>query len=87
MSFNQDDSVFAGMPQAQLQAALSAAQTALIALQSGQLATTVSYANGTGNRAVTYTRTNMGSLVQLIGELKACLGLASHARRGLRVGF
>ncbi|MDE2469238.1 MAG: hypothetical protein KGL35_10975 [Bradyrhizobium sp.] len=87
MSFNQDKSVFAGMPPAQLQAALTAAQTALIALQTGQLVVTVSYANGSGNRSATYSRTNMGSLVQMIGELKACLGLASRARRGLRFGF
>jgi hypothetical protein len=87
MTFNQNDSVFAGMSQPALQAALSSAQTALIALQSGAQVATVTYSMGEGNRSVTYRRSNPGALVQLINELKACLGMATHARRGFRVSF
>jgi gpW len=87
VSFDQNASVFAGMSQEQLRAALGKAQNALIELQTGKQVVTVSYAEGEGNRSVHFSNTNPGALVQLINELKACLGLARTARRGLRVSF
>lgn len=87
MAFNQTASIFAGMSQPALQAALNSAQAAYIALASGAQVTTVTYSQGEGNRSVTYRRTNQGALVQLIGELKACLGITPYSRRGFRVAF
>jgi hypothetical protein len=87
MAFDQNHSVFAGMSQPALQAALAQAQTALIALQSGQQVANISYGEGGGMKHVTYRVPEMGSLVQLIGELKACLGLSDRARRGMRISF
>jgi len=87
VTFNQADSVFAGMSQPQLQHALNEAQRALIKLQIGERAVTVTYSQGEGTRHVQYKSTNPGALVQLINELKACLGLAPVARRGFRVSF
>lgn len=87
MSFNANRSVFAGMSSAVLQAALNSAQTALIALQSGQQVVTVSYGEGVGNKSVTYKAPDMGGLVQLINELQAQLGLRRRARAGIGISF
>lgn len=87
MSFALDRSVFAGMTPAALQAALNSAQTALVALQSGQQAVTVSYGEAGAQRHVQYKAPEIGGLVQLINELQACLGLRERARRGFGVAF
>ncbi len=75
-----------GVPQATLQQWLGQAQTAYQALVTGTLATTVSYAQGTGNRAVTYTRTNQGMLAAHIRQLQTALGIV-RPRRAARVRF
>lgn len=85
--FQQDRSVFAGMSQTALQGALNSAQSALIALQTGTQAVTVSYGEGNGTKHVQYRVPDIGGLVQLIGELQACLGLRRHARRSFGVSF
>lgn len=87
MQFEQSASVFAGMTQPVLQAALASAQAALIAMQTGAQVVTVSYGEGNGTKHVQFRATNSGALVALIGELKACLGLADRARRGIRFSF
>lgn len=87
MTFDPNYSVFAGMSPTALQAALNSAQTALIALQSGAQAVTVSYGEGDGSKRVEYKAPNAGGLVQLINELQAQLGLRRHARRGFGVSF
>jgi len=87
MAFQVDKSVFAGMSQQALQTALGNAQSALIALQTGQQVVTVSYGEGTGTKHVEYRAPQIAGLVQLIDELKACLGMARHARRGLGISF
>jgi hypothetical protein len=76
---------FTGMAVPALQAALAAAQTALIALESGQMVATVSYAQGEGNRSVTYTRADSGRLRQLIADLQAALGM--RPRRAIGISF
>ncbi len=76
---------FAGMAAPALQASLAQAQAALIALETGQMVATVSYAQGEGNRSVTYTRADSGRLRELIKDLQAALGLRS--RRAIRVSF
>lgn len=86
-SFNPNLSVFAGMSPTALQAALNSAQTALIALQSGNQVMTVSYGEGNGMKRVEYRATDTGALVQLITELQAQLGLRRHARRAFGLSF
>ncbi|WP_428485966.1 gpW family head-tail joining protein [Rhodopila sp.] len=76
---------FAGLSVLALQAALMQAQQALINLETGALVATVSYAQGEGNRSVTYSRADSGRLRQLIAELQAALGL--RARRAIGVRF
>lgn len=87
MRFNPNTSIFAGMSVPQLQAALSAAQNALIALQSGAQAVDVSYAQGDGNRRVTYRAPEIGGLTQLIKALQAQLGVLRAPRRGITPVF
>lgn len=87
MSFNPNLSVFAGMSPMVLQNALNSAQAALIALQSGQQAVTISYGEGNGTKHVEYKAPEIGGLVQLIRELQAQLGLRRHSRRGFGVAF
>jgi hypothetical protein len=87
MAFALDRSVFAGMAPTALQAALSSAQTALVNLQTGAQAVSLTYGEGNGTKHVTFQRTEIGGLVALIGELQACLGIARHARRGFRLSF
>jgi hypothetical protein len=75
------------MSQLALQAALASAQAAMIALQTGGQVATVSYAQGDGQKSVTYRAGNLGGLTQMINELQACLGLRRHARRSFPVSF
>jgi hypothetical protein len=87
VKFQQSESVFAGMTVPTLQTALANAQAALIALQLGQQVVTLSYGEGNGTKHTQFKATNPGALVQLINELKACLGMSDRARRGLRISF
>lgn len=77
--------VFTGMAPAALQEALNSAQLALITLESGQMVATVSYAQGEGNRSVTYTRADSFRLRKLIEDLQAALGMRS--RNAIGVSF
>lgn len=82
--FNPSFSIFAGLSTAQLQAALAAAQQAYLDLSTGNKPVTVAYTQGDGSKSVTYTRAEIGSLVMLIRELQAQLGLLHHPRKPLR---
>lgn len=79
--------ILTGMTTQQLQDALSAAQTAYIALAGGSRIETVAYQQGEGRKQVTYTRANMGALSNLIAELQYMLGITRRARRPLRFIF
>lgn len=85
--FNIANSVFNGMTQAQLQAALAAAQQAYLDLSTGSKGVTFSYAQGEGSRSVTYTQTSVEKLSALILELQAALGLRRRARRPISLIF
>ncbi len=85
--YNPATSIFAGMDTATLQAALAAAQQAYIALASGTKGESFSYTQGDGSKSVTYTRANLGSLVALIEQLQAQLGIVRRARRPIRPFF
>lgn len=87
MCFDPNTSVFDGLDTQTLQAALASAQTALIALNSGQQAVTVEVTGGGQHRSVTYQRANEAALVNLIRQLQAQLGIISSPRRGARIRF
>ncbi|WP_395391474.1 gpW family head-tail joining protein [Novosphingobium sp. BL-8A] len=73
-------SVFAGMPREQLQAALTAAQQALIELQTGKAFASVSYSQGDGAKAVTRRVTTVAECTALIAQLQAALGMRQRRR-------
>jgi len=77
--YNPDTSILAGMTPAQLKAALAQAQAALLQLQTGAKIQTVSYAQGDGNRSVTYTQASISGLTALIMQLQRQLN--PHIRR------
>lgn len=77
--------VLQGVAPATLQLWLGQAQQALQSLITGQQAVTISYANGSGNRAVTYNRTNSADLRAWIEDLQAALG--HRSRRPIGVIF
>lgn len=77
-------SVFSGMSRDALQAALSQAQAAYIALSTGTKGESFSYTQGDGAKSVTYTRANLGQLTALIGQLQQALGLTCRPRRSIR---
>lgn len=64
-----------GMSQAQLQAALTNAQTAYTQLMSGARAVTLSYSQGDGSKSVSYDRVDMAQLRFFIQELQQALGV------------
>lgn len=77
-------SVFDGMTQVQLRAALASAQAALIDLQTGKAYSTLSYAQGDGSKSVSKRVTNVGELTALIAQLQRALGIGGRRRR---IGF
>lgn len=85
--YNPNTSLFAGMSQDQLQTYLASCQQAYIELQSGAKIASVSYAQGDGSRAVTYTQANATGLAALIKQLQQQLGMPGVRRKALRPVF
>lgn len=83
MATNDISSPYYGMSDAQLQAALSSAQAALIDLRAGKRLVSVSYAQGGGARSATFQPTDMANLRMLILELQQALnpGVRINRRR------
>lgn len=79
--------LLAGMSRAQLQAALSSAQQALIELQMGKKGVAFSYTQGDGTRSVTYQPTSVADVNALIMQLQAALGIRSGRRRAVRFRY
>ena len=77
--------LFAGMTTQQLQAALTNAQQAYIALIGGSKGESFSYTQGDGGKTVTFTRANVGNLTMLIKQLQAALGIIPRVRRPIRL--
>ncbi|MBW4089908.1 MAG: phage head-tail adapter protein [Proteobacteria bacterium] len=75
-----------GVPQATLQQWLTQAQGAYQALMTGAMAQTVTYANGSGNRSVTYSKAQGSALYAHIRQLQTALG-NTRPRRAARVQF
>lgn len=74
-----------GMTEPQLQAALTAARTAYLALMSGQQGVQFSYDQGAGAKSVTYNQTSVQQLTFLIRQLQQALGISGVARRPRRM--
>ena len=85
--YNPTTSILAGRPTAQLQADLAAAQQALIDLTTGAKGVSFSYTQGDGAKSVTYTPANLPSLVALIKQLQAQLGIVTRPRRPVRFWY
>lgn len=74
-----------GMTDAQLQAALVAAQQAYIDLRTGDKAVTVAYAQGDGSRSVTFQTTNIAAIRMFIGDLQAALNPGANVFKRRRM--
>ncbi|MCP1376035.1 gpW family protein [Dyella lutea] len=85
--YNPATSLLAGMPTAQLQQALAAAQQAYIDLSTGAKGESYSYTQGDGSKSVTYTRANLPALQNLIQTLQAQLGIVCRPRQPVRPVF
>ncbi len=85
--YNPTTSILAGRPTAQLQADLAAAQQAYIDLTTGAKGVSFSYTQGDGAKSVTYTPANLPSLVALIKQLQAQLGIVTRPRRPVRFWY
>ena len=70
-----------GVPSATLQIWLCQAQQALQNLQTGQQVAVVSYAQGEGNRSVSYRRTDIGQLTAWIQQLQMAINPGSRLFR------
>jgi hypothetical protein len=79
-------SLFDGMTQQQLTAALISAQTALVELQTGGRAVTMSYAQGDGSKSITRKMGTVAECAALIRQLQIALGIA-RPRRAARFVF
>lgn len=87
MYFNPNRSLLAGVQTSALQKALDNAQQAYIDLSTGAKGESYSYTQGDGSKAVTYTKTDLPALANLILSLKALLGKTPRPRRAMRVSF
>lgn len=81
------NTMFTGMTQPQLLAALQSAQTAYIALLTGQQGVSFAYTQGDGAKSVTYKAADAGALAALIRELQQAAGVVCRARRPVSFVF
>jgi hypothetical protein len=82
--YNPNTSIFAGMTTEQLQAALASAQAAYIALSTGQQGVDFSYNQAGGAKHVRYKETDLPTVINLIQQLQAQLGIVQTPRRAMR---
>jgi hypothetical protein len=85
--FDPSTSILAGMDTATLQAQLAALQTVYIQLAAGKTVASAAYAQGDGNRAVTYRNTDTALVQSMIRQIQAQLGLIDQPRRSAGVSF
>jgi gpW len=81
MATSDINSELYGMTDAQLQAALTKAQAALVALRTGTKVVSISYAQGEGSRSTTFDKTDLANLRMFIAELLAALNPGVRMRR------
>ena len=77
-------SILEGVSVTVLQQQLAALQQAYIDLSLGGKVETVAYAQGDGNKAVTYTRANISNLTQAIITVQTAIDCATGVRRNRR---
>jgi hypothetical protein len=89
MATSDINSSLYGMTDAQLQAALTAAQQALIQLRTGSKVVSLSYAQGEGSRSATFAQTDLANLRMFITDLQQALnpGVQLRRRRPMRAYF
>jgi hypothetical protein len=87
MSYSQTSIALTGVPPATIQTWLGQAQQALQNLMTGQSVVTVSYAQGEGNRSVTYRRAEINTLRAWIMELQQAAGTPCARRRPIYPRF
>jgi hypothetical protein len=75
------------MDTAVLQARLAALQAVYLDLMAGKSVASASYAQGDGNRSVTYRSTDIATLTAAIRQVQAQLGLVEQPRRSAGVSF
>lgn len=84
-------SILDGVDIAVLQSRLAALQQAYLDLSSGGKLEVVSYAQGDGNKSVTYSRTNIGALTQAIitvqTQIDSLNGVKKNRRAAIRPFF
>lgn len=85
--FDPSTSILAGMDTGALQVQLAKLQQAYIDLSSGAKGESYSYTQANGAKSVTYTKANLGDLIQAIRLLQAQLGIVTTPRRSLGVRF
>lgn len=74
-------SLFDGLSEPQLRAALTSAQLALIQLQTGNAIASVAYTQGDGSKSVSRRVTTVAECTALIMQLKRALNLPGGRRR------
>lgn len=87
LMYNPAASPLGGMSTPQLQAALTAAQTAYVEMQTGARGVSFAYTQGDGAKSVTMAPTSIGQLVAFIQSLQLQLGYICRARRPVRFNF
>ena len=80
-------SITDGMNVVDMQAKLAALQSAYFDLASGAKVVSASYAQGDGNKSVTYTQTDTAQIQKSILILQKALGIITHYPRARRVLF
>jgi hypothetical protein len=83
MTFDPRTSDLAGIPEATLRKWLLDAQTALHDLSIGGKPQSVSYGQGDGSKAITFTPATIGVLNAHIAALKAQLGIHGRSRHAI----
>lgn len=85
--FDPTTSILAGMDTGVLQTRLAQLQQAYLDISSGAKGESYSYTQGDGAKAVTYSKGNLGDLIQAIRLVQAQLGIIDRPRRSIGVRF
>ena len=80
-------STLAGIPQATLQAYLSALQNCRMQLMSNSQVASASYTQGDGSKTVTFRKADLSALMNEIKQVQMQLGVAGVSRRAYRPVF
>jgi len=87
VAFDPSKLILGDMTIEQATAAYAVAQTAYLAMLTGQQVVTAAYGQGDGMQTVTYRQVNQGALVQHMLMLKAIMNPGHHPRRARMLGF